>query len=327
MDRTRLPVESRLPGFSGATGWLHSEPLSREELRGKVVLVDFGTFTCINWIRTLPFIRSWAETYAPHGLAVVSVHTPEFSIEHDVDSIGRAISAMGLEHPIAIDNAHAVWDAFANRYWPARYIADADGRIRHHHFGEGGYDRSDQVIRHLLQTAGHADLPEAPAPVDAVGIEAPADWDHLSSPETYLGLARSTGFASPHSAAADAPHDYTVPPFLQPDEWALEGVWTLGAERAVLEGPSGRIRYRFHARDLNLILAPPSRDAPIRFRVRLDGEPPGDASGLDVDADGTGTIGEPRLYQLVRQPPPIEDRIFEIELLDRGAAAFCFTFG
>lgn len=322
-----LPVESRLPAFDGATGWLNAEPLTPADLHGKVVLADFWTFTCINWLRTLPYVRAWAETYGPHGLVVVGVHTPEFGIEHNIDSVRRAARDMRVDYPIAIDNDYAVWEAFANHYWPAAYIADAEGRIRYHHFGEGGYERSEQVIRQLLTDAGAVDLPEGLAAVDPQGIEAPADWDNVGSPETYLGVGRSTTFASPGGSAFEEPRVYTVPPSLRTNEWALAGNWTLQGEAAVLNEPHGRITYRFHGRDVNLILAPPYDDSPVRFRVRLDGQPPGDAHGLDVDDQGDGIVSEPRLYQLIRQPAPISDREFEIELLDPGAAAFCFTFG
>ncbi len=326
-DRLPLPVRSKLPGFTGATGWLNSEPLTPADLRGKVVLVDFWTFTCINWIRTLPYLRAWAETYGPHGVAVVGVHTPEFGIEHDVDSVGRAATRLRVDYPIALDNDYAVWQAFANHYWPALYIADAEGRIRHHHFGEGGYETSERVIRHLLADAGATDLPEGPAPVEVQGIEAPADWDNVGSPETYVGLAQAVGFASPGGGVPDEAHLYTVPSRLRINEWALAGRWTLRREAAVVNESNGSITYRFHTRDVNLILAPPTEDVPAHFRVRLDGQSPGNAHGLDVDDDGHGIVTEPRLYQLIRQPAPVNDRVFEIEFLDPGAAAFCFTFG
>ena len=325
-DGLSLPVRSRLPGFAGATGWLNTEPLTAADLDGKVVLADFWTFTCINWIRTLPYLRAWADAYGPHGLVVVGVHTPEFSIEHNLESIRRAAQALRVDYPIAVDNDYAVWDAFANRYWPALYLADAKGRIRHHHFGEGGYERSEQVIQHLLADAGAVGVPDGPAQVEPQGIEVPADWDDVRSSETYLGLARSEGFASPGGVAVDEARAYTAPPRLGTNEWAIAGNWTLGREAAVLNEPNGRIAYRFHARDVNLILAPPD-GAPARFRVRLDGQPPLDAHGVDVDEEGNGTVDGPRLYQLIRQPAPIDDRTFEIELLDVGASAFCFTFG
>jgi thiol-disulfide isomerase/thioredoxin len=316
-----------MPDFDGATEWLNSDPLGPDALRGKVVLADFWTFTCINWLRTLPYIRAWVETYGEHGLVVIGVHTPEFEVEHDVDNIRRAVREMGITYPVAIDNDFAVWDAFANRAWPALYIADAEGRIRHHHLGEGGEAQSEHAIRMLLADAGAHDLPDGPAPVTARGIELPADWQDVRSPETYVGLARARGFASPEAEAFAKPRVYTVPSQLRVNEWALAGEWTLGREEATSNAPNGRIAFRFHARDLHLILTPPAQQSSARFRVLLDGSPPGDTHGIDVDADGNGVVDEPRLYQLIRQHGDITDRLFEIELLDPGIAALCFTFG
>jgi thiol-disulfide isomerase/thioredoxin len=326
-SRLHLSVEGTMPGFDGANDWLNTAPLAPSDLEGKVVVVDFWTYTCINWLRTLPSIRAWASTYAEYGLVMVGVHTPEFDVEHDIENVRRAVSEMGIEYPVAIDNDYAIWDAFANRYWPALYVADAEGRIRHHHFGEGGEERSEHVIRQLLSDAGSADLPDAAAPVEARGIELPADWFNLRSPESYVGTARANGFASPGRLEVDEPRVYSVPPRLLLDQWALTGSWTVGPEEAVSNEANGRIAYRFHARDLHLILAPPADRGSARFRVQLDGNVPGDAHGLDVDADGNGIIEEPRLYQLVRQRGPIADRLFEIEFVDPGAAALCFTFG
>jgi thiol-disulfide isomerase/thioredoxin len=320
-----LPVESRMPAFSGATEWLNTKPLTPTELHGKVVLVQFWTYTCINWLRTLPYIRAWAGAYADKGLVVVGVHTPEFGVEHGIDNVRAAARGMGIDYPIAIDNDHAVWDAFANRYWPALYIADGEGRIRHHQFGEGGYEMSERAIRQLLADVGAVDLPGDPVPVEASGIELAADWHHLRSPETYVGLARSAGFASPDLAAFNEPRVYTAPPRLDVNEWALAGSWTFHAEDAVCNEANAGMAYRFHARDLHLILTPLS--GPARFRVLLDGQVPSDAHGLDVDEDGNGVVTESRLYQLVRQSGHIRDRLFEIEFLDPGAAALCFTFG
>jgi thiol-disulfide isomerase/thioredoxin len=321
-----LPRESRMPGFSGAIAWLNSEPLEAADLQGKVVLVQFWTYTCINWLRTVPYIRAWAHAYAGSGLAVVGVHTPEFGVEHDVENVRRAASAMGIDYAIAVDSDYAVWDAFANRYWPALYLADAAGRIRHHHFGEGAYEQSERAIRHLLADAGAADLPADIAPVEVSGIEREADWHDLRSPETYLGLARSEGFASPGAAAAGEPKEYAVPPRLHVNEWALAGRWTFHDEDALCNEANGRIAYRFHARDLHLILTPPAGRA-ARFRVLLDRGAPGAAHGLDVDEEGNGAVSEPRLHQLIRQEGAVTDRLFEIEFLDPGAAALCFTFG
>jgi thiol-disulfide isomerase/thioredoxin len=326
-SRLHLPTERRMPAFDGATEWLNTEPLAPRDLHGKVVLVDFWTYTCINWLRTLPYIRAWADAYAEKGLVVVGVHTPEFSVEHDIDNVRRAARAMGIEYPIALDNDYAVWTAFSNQYWPALYLADAEGRIRHHQFGEGGYEMSERAIRQLLSDAGAVDLPDDPVPVEARGIEIAGDWHNVRSGETYLGLARSQGFASPVLATIDEPRQYTVPARLHLNEWALAGDWTLGREEAVSNAANGRIAYRFHARDLHLILTPPAPHASARFRVLLDGQAPGDARGLDVDEDGNSLVTEPRLYQLIRQRGEITDRLFEIEFLDPGAGALCFTFG
>jgi thiol-disulfide isomerase/thioredoxin len=326
-SQLQLPVKSHMPSFDGANAWLNSEPLTPEGLRGKVVAVDFWTFTCINWLRTLPYIRAWAKTYADKGLVVIGVHTPEFGVEHDLDNVQRAVRAMGIEYPVAIDNDYGVWNAFANQYWPALYIADAEGRIRHHEFGEGGYDKSEHVIRQLLTDAGAVDLPAAADPVELNGIEAPADWSDVRSPETYLGLARASGFASPGGAAFGEARAYEVPERLHLNEWGLGGSWTIGREEATCNEPNARIAYRFHARDLHLILTPPAGGGSARFRVALEGRPPGDVHGLDVDAQGNGVVSEPRLHQLIRQSDKITDRLFEIEFLDPGAAALCFTFG
>jgi thiol-disulfide isomerase/thioredoxin len=322
----QLPVKSHMPSFEGANAWLNTEPLTADALRGKVVAVDFWTFTCINWLRTLPYIRAWANTYSDKGLVVIGVHTPEFGVEHDLDNVRRAVRAMGIEYPVAIDNDYAVWNAFANQYWPALYIADAEGRVRHHEFGEGGYDKSERVIRQLLTDAGAVDLPAEADPVEVNGIEAAADWSDVRSPETYVGLARSSGFASRGGAAFDEARIYEVPEHLHLNEWGLGGSWTVGREEATSNEPNGRIAYRFHARDLHLILTPPSGGS-ARFRVTLDGQVPGDAHGLDVDEQGEGAISEPRLHQLIRQGDKIGDRLFEIEFVDPGAAALCFTFG
>jgi thiol-disulfide isomerase/thioredoxin len=327
-ERIPLPIKPRLPEFSGATEWLNTEPLTTDQLRGKVVLVDFWTYTCINWIRTLPYLRAWADTYEAYGLDVIGVHTPEFSIEHDIENIRRAARHMRVEYPIAIDNNYAVWNAFANQYWPALYLADTEGRIHYKHFGEGSYEHTERVIRRLLADAGAVDLPEGAAPVEVASIEAPADSQTLRSPETYVGLGRSWGFVSPEGGALDQARVYTVPDRLRTNEWALAGSWTVTGERAVLNEQRGYITYKFHARDVNLILSPPSADSPpIRFRVRIDGQPPRNAHGFDLDDDGNGVVRESRLYQMIRQPGPITDRTFEIEFLDAGVSAFCFTFG
>jgi thiol-disulfide isomerase/thioredoxin len=324
-SRLHLPFESRMASFDGANGWLNSEPLAPAGLDGKVVVVQFWTYTCINWLRTLPYMRAWADAYDDHGLIVVGVHTPEFGVEHDIENVRRAVHDMGIEYPVAIDNDYAVWNAFGNQYWPALYIADPEKHIRHHHFGEGDYERSEGVIRQLLADAGAGELPKDPARVAVRGIEIPADWDNVRSPETYVGLGRSDGFSS-GGAVLDAPYVYTTPSRLHVNEWAFAGDWTVGLEKAVSNAANGRIAYCFHARDLNLILTPPAEGS-ARFRVLLDGRAPGDAHGLDVDEEGEGVVNEQRLYQLIRQDGDISDRQFEIELLDPGAAALCFTFG
>lgn len=292
-SRLHAPAQGRLAPFTGAAAWLNTEPLTPADLRGKVVAVDFWTFTCINWLRTLPYIRAWADAYAAHGLVVVGVHTPEFGVEHEIDGVRRAVRDMRIEYPVAIDNDYAVWNAFENQYWPALYVADTEGRIRHHHFGEGDYEGSERLIRHLLTDAGADDLPDTVI-VEPSGIELEADWHSVRSFETYVGFARSSGFASPDSGAFDEARLYTVPSELHLNQWALAGDWTLRAEAAVNNAANGRIVYRFHARDLHLILVPPPAAPSARFRVRLDGQPPGDAHGLDVGGDGNGAVTEPR---------------------------------
>jgi len=329
-----LGNEGHMPSLAGATAWLNSPPLTTESLRGRVVVVDFWTLTCINWLRTLPYVRAWAKEYEPDGLVVIGVHTPEFGIETDVDRVRHTTEAMGIEYPVAVDSDYGVWQAFANHYWPALYFIDAQGRIRQHHFGEGEYERSEQIIQALLDEAGAPGSRDGrAAPVEPRGIEIAADWDHLQSPESYVGYERGERFASPGEVAYDERRAYALPSRLRRNEWALEGDWTIGRERVTAEAAGAKIVYRFHARDVHLILAPPAGGASpagggaARFRVRLDGAAPGDAHGLDVDADGRGAITEARLYQLIRQPGPVADRTFEIELLDAGAQAFAFTFG
>jgi thiol-disulfide isomerase/thioredoxin len=323
-----LPHHGHMPPLDGATEWLNSPPLTTESLRGKVVAVNFWTYTCINWLRTLPYVRAWAQEYEGDGLVVIGVHTPEFAaIETQRDNVRRAAAAMHVEYPIAMDNDYEVWNAFSNNYWPALYIVDAQGVIRHHHFGEGDYDRTEGVIQHLLLDAGASAAAQRRATPKAEGIEIAADWDDLGSPESYLGYERGERFASPEGMAFDQRGSYTIPEQLRVNQWALAGDWTIGGQPAVCHEPGGRVAYRFRARDLHLILAPTPDGAPVRFRVRLDGGVPGDAHGLDVDAEGNGTIVEPRLHQLIRQHGPIRERAFEIELLDAGASAFCFTFG
>jgi thiol-disulfide isomerase/thioredoxin len=304
-----LLTESRLPSLDGATGWLNSEPLTPAGLRGKVVLVDFWTYTCINWLRTLGYVRAWAHAYADDGLVVIGAHTPEFWFEREVENVRWAAQDMNVDYPIAIDSEYAVWDAFANRYWPAVYIADAEGRIRHHHFGEGGYEECERVINELLGLEGRGLVSVADE-----GYEAQADWSNLKSPETYLGWERG-------ERRSDDPEQ------LRLNHWALSGDWTERAQGVALGNGGGRIAFRFHSRDVNLVMGPPERGASVPFRVLVDGEPPGDAHGLDVDGDGRGTAGRQRLYQLVREPGAIADRSFEIAFDAPGLEANVFTFG
>jgi thiol-disulfide isomerase/thioredoxin len=322
-----LPSEGRLPSLDGATAWLNSQPLTAAGLRGHVVLVDFWTYTCINWLRTLPYIRTWAEKYKDQGLVVIGVHTPEFPFEHDLDNVRRAAQDMRVAYPIAIDNDYAIWSAFSNHYWPALYFVDAQGQIRNHHFGEGNYEQSEMVIQQLLAEAGIGDISRELVAVDARGAEAAADWGGLQSAENYLGAERTENFASPGGAVVGVRHVYTVPARLRLNQWALAGDWTVESQSSVLNEANGRIAYRFHARDVNLVMGPAARGTSVRFRVFIDGKPAGDAHGSDVDAQGNGMVSDQRLYQLIRQPAPIADRQFEIEFLDPGVATFAFTFG
>jgi len=326
---SQLPIEGHLPSFDGATGWINSEPLTPDGLRGRPVVVEFWTFTCINWLRTLPYVRAWFERYRDDGLVVIGVHTPEFDVERDVERVRVAAREMRIEFPIAVDSDYRVWRAFENNYWPALYFADAEGQIRHHRFGEGEYEGSEMVIQRLLEAAGADQLRVSGGAVsaDASGIEAPADWDHLRSGEAYIGYRREEGFASPGGLVPDTPHEYALPGVLARGRWGLTGDWTVGGQPAVLNAPGGGIAHRFHARDLHLVLAPPPDDRPVRFRVRLDGSPPGADHGGDIDEAGEGTVTEPRLYQLIRQRQPIADRTFEITFLDAGVRAYVFTFG
>ena len=300
---------ANLPSFSGATGWLNSPPLTPEGLRGKVVLVDFWTYTCINWLRTLGYVRAWFDKYRDNGLVVLGIHTPEFPFEHDLDNVDEAVKEMRVEYPVALDNDYAVWRAFDNHYWPAVYIADAEGRIRYHHFGEGAYDECEREIQKLLG------VDDGLVSVADEGFEAQADWANLESPETYLGAEQAQNFAGFDEGN------------LQLNNWALSGDWTIGGRASVLNGAEGGIAYRFHARDVNLVMGPPQRGTEVPFRVRVDGEPPGAAHGLDVDEQGLGTLSQQRLYQLVREPGSIGDRTFEISFEAPGVEAYCFTFG
>jgi len=321
-----LPTEGALPPLSGAVEWLNSPPLTRESLKGKVVLVDFWTYSCINCLRAIPYVRAWAEKYKNQGLVVIGVHAPEFAFEKNIDNVRRAVADLAITYPVAIDNDYAIWRAFDNQYWPAHYFIDAAGRIRHHHFGEGDYEESERVIQQLLAEAGKTGLSGSLVAVDASGAQAPADMADVQSPETYVGYDRAAHFISPGGAVQDARHVYAAAtPRL--NEWALAGDWTIGGEHAVLNDKDGRILYRFHARDLHLVLGPTPDGKPIRYRVTIDGKAPGDSHGVDVDAGGNGVVDGQRLYQLVRQSGPITDRTFEIEFLDPGVQAYAFTFG
>jgi thiol-disulfide isomerase/thioredoxin len=323
----QLPIEGELPSLGSATGWLNSQPLTAAGLRGQVVIIDFWTYTCINWLRSLPYVRAWAEKYKDHGLVVISVHTPEFAFEHDIDNVRRAAKDMRIDNPIAIDNDYTIWRAFDNHYWPALYFVDAQGRIRHHQFGEGQYEQSEMILQQLLAEAGIGDIAQELVSVEASGIEAAADWGSLRSPENYVGYERTENFASPGGAVLGTRRVYAVPAQLRLNQWALDGDWTVERQATVLNTANGRIAYRFHARDLHLVMGPAARGTSMRFRLRIDGQPPGAAHGLDVDDQGNGTVSDQRLYQLIRQPPPIDDRLFEIEFLDPGVEAYAFTFG
>jgi thiol-disulfide isomerase/thioredoxin len=322
-----LPAEGHLPGFAGATDWLNSEPLTAESLRGKVVLVDFWTYTCINWLRTLAYVRAWAEKYEDRGLVVVGVHTPEFPFEADIDNVRSAAKDMSVSYPIALDPDYAVWRAFGNHYWPAIYLADADGGIRHHQFGEGGYDECERSVQQLLREAGVDGVPGGLVSVAPEGFEVQADWTNLRSPESYLGYAQGRNFASGGGSAVGAPSTYSIPETLMLNQWALSGDWTIESGASVLNGNEGRLAFRFHARDVHLVMGPPAHGTSVPFRVSVDGDPPGEAHGLDVDEDGNGTLSQQRLYQLIRQRGSIADRNLAVSFGAAGAEAYCFTFG
>jgi len=321
-----LAVEGGFPSLAGATEWLNSPPLTPEGLKGKVVVIDFWTYSCINCLRSIPYVRAWAEKYKDHGLVVIGVHTPEFAFERNVGNIRTAIADLKIGYPVAVDNEYKIWRAFDNQYWPAHYFIDAQGRMRYHHFGEGEYDESERVIQRLLTEAGNKDVPSGIADVNGSGAEAaPSTSDQ--SPETYVGYNRADNFVSPGGLVPDESHDYTAAAAPQLNQWSLSGNWTDGGERAVLNQSGGRIVFRFHARDLHLVLGPAADGKPIKFRVTLDGTAPGADHGADTDADGQGTVDGQRLYQLVRQSGAIADRTFQIEFLDPGVQAYAFTFG
>jgi len=313
--------------LAGATDWLNSPPLTGSDLRGRVVLINFWTYTCINWLRQLPYVRAWEHAYGPSGLIVIGVHSPEFSFEHDVDRVRRAVHTMAIDFPVAIDNHFAVWRSFHNHYWPAVYLVDADGRLRHHSFGEGGYEETEGVLRQLLLEAGAGDLGPEQVPVEGQGVEAAADWDTLRSAETYLGADRTFGFASSQGIVPGTAHDYSAPARLRLGQWALSGSWTIGREYATSHDGGGRLACRFHARDLHLVMGPGGGGSAIPFRVLLDGEQPGADHGIDVNLSGRGTVREPRLHQLLRRRGPVDTGTVEIEFLDPDVEVYAFTFG
>jgi thiol-disulfide isomerase/thioredoxin len=325
-----LPVEGKLPSLDGAVQWLNSAPLTAEQLKGKVVLVDFWTYSCINCLRSLPYTKAWAEKYRDQGLVVIGVHAPEFAFERDINNVRKAVKDQGITFPVAVDNNYTIWRAFNNQYWPAHYFIDAKGQIRHHHFGEGEYARSEQVIQQLLEEAGRKNVANSVVSAeDAQGIQQQSDMGQVGSPETYLGYERTENFASPERQDANAARQYTAPAKPALNQWGLAGNWLSQADQVTLNQGTGSIVYRFHARDLHLVLGPGKDGKPVRFRVTIDGAAPGQNHGSDVAADGTGNIDNQRLYQLVRQSGSgaVGDHTFSIEFLDSGVQAYAFTFG
>ncbi len=322
-----VPTGRELSALGSATQWLNSPRWTEADLRGKVILVDFWTYTCVNWRRTLPYVRAWAAKYKPHGLVVIGVHSPEFEFEKDVDAVRREAKRMAVDYPIVIDNDHAIWRAFNNEAWPALYFVDAHGRVRRRHLGEGEYERAEAFIQKLLAETGKRGIGQELVSVQPRGPEAAADWDDLGSPETYVGYEKAERFASPGGMVPDRDRLYRAPARLALNEWALVGGWTLKTGAAALNAADGRMVYRFHARDLNLVMGPSAGGSSVRFRLLIDGRPPGSAHGSDVDEQGNGTAHDLRLYQLIRQTGPVDDRLFEIRFIDPGAEAFAFTFG
>ena len=322
-----LPIEGELPPLTGAVAWLNSPELTAESLRGKVVLIDFWTYSCINCLRTLPYINSWYERYKDHGLVIIGVHTPEFAFEKELGNVRRAVHDFDIHYPVAVDSNYVIWRAFENQYWPADYFVDAMGRIRGHQFGEGDYDGSERLIRELLTQAGYTELPPPASGIEGQGVQAPPDQADINSPETYVGYARAQSFSSPGGIAQDRSNAYSVPAALALNQWALAGMWTVSAEDASLSRAPGSIAFRFRARDLHLVLGPAADGKFIRFRVTIDGREPGVDHGGDTDAQGNGVVREQRLYQLIRQPGPVGEHTFAIEFLDPGVRAYSFTFG
>ena len=326
-DQAALPVEGHLASFSGATGWLNSEPLTPEGLRGRVVLVDFWTYTCVNWLRTFPYVAAWATKYRDAGLTVVGVHTPEFGFERDVENVTAQVRRLGVEYPVAIDSNYGVWRAFSNHFWPAIYLADAEGRLRFHHFGEGEYASTEMAIQQLLMDAGAANVDQDLVDVAPKGLEVAADWRTLRTPETYTGFGQASGFAQEGDARYDQLRVYSAPSGLPLNSWALDGTWTVARHAAIANEPGARIVFAFQARDVNLVMGPAVRGTTVRFRVRLDGAPATDVHGTDVGPDGAGIVTEQRTYQLIRRTGRIDGAVVEIEFLEAGVEAYCFTFG
>ena len=322
-----LPVEGNLPSLEGAVQWLNSPPLDAQALKGKVVLVDFWTYSCINCLRSLPYVKAWAEKYRDQGLVVIGVHAPEFAFERDINNVTKAMKDLGINYPVAIDNEFKIWRAFNNEYWPAHYFADAQGRIRYHHFGEGEYAESERVIQQLLREAGAAKVADGLISAKADGVQMAPDNSEVQSPETYVGYQRAEHFVPETALVPDQVAAYNPPAQLALNDWSLGGQWHVGPERATASAPASRIVYRFHARDLHLVLGPGADGKPVRFKVMIDGRAPGDDHGMDVAPDGSGTVTDQRLYQLVRQSGGVTDRTFSIEFLDPGASAYAFTFG
>jgi thiol-disulfide isomerase/thioredoxin len=318
---------SPLYGLSGATGWVNSKPLTAKELKGRVVLVDFWTYSCINCLRSLPYIEAWAQKYKNSGLVVIGVHTPEFDFEKELPNVQKAVQKFGITYPIALDSNHAIWDAFHNEYWPAHYFIDAEGKVRFEHFGEGDYDQSEHWIQELLQERAAKPMPATTVSVHAQGVEAAADMNDVRSPETYIGYTRAEHFASPGGIRQDAEKTYTAPAQPRLNEWGLAGNWVDHTQSAVLKSAGGKIVFHFHARDLHLVLGPTADGKPVRFRVTIDGHAPGENHGVDIDAQGNGVVTDHRLYQLLRQEGAVADHIFTIEFEDPGVQAFSFTFG
>lgn len=321
------PREGKLPSLDKATAWLNSPELSSPGLLGKVVVVQFWTYTCINWLRTLPYTRAWTEKYRQHGLVTVGVHSPEFAFEKSVENVRRAAADLKVGYPIAVDSNHAIWRAFNNQYWPALYVADARGYVRHHQFGEGGYERSEAVIQQLLGEVGAASIDSTRVTVSGRGVEAAADWGNLKSPESYLGYDRANNFVPSGEFMFDERRRYTIPSRMKLNQWSLSGEWSVQHDAVELNAPNGRIVFRFHARDVHLVMGPSTHGRNVRFRVRIDGHSPVEARGTDLDADGNGTVVEPRMYHLIRQTVSIMERQIEIEFVDAGVEAFAFTFG